>query len=227
MWTVIIVCITVVALLLFYASYSIRAGIYLSSFCRKKTEEKIVALTFDDGPDAVQTPKILNVLEEYGVQACFFCIGKKVEGNEALVQEIVRRGHLIGNHSYAHSPLLPCYSLSKLKKDFLACQLTLEKVTLQSVRLFRPPFGVTNPTVAKAVRDLGYISVGWNIRSFDTCISDRYHVLRRIKRFLRPGSVILLHDRLPDSERLLTDLLTYLGQEGYRVVRLDSMLDKD
>lgn len=215
-----------VAFFLFYASYSIQAGIYLKSFCHKKTAEKVVAVTFDDGPDAHRTPAVLDVLDDYGVKACFFCIGEKVEGHEELLRDIVRRGHLVGNHSYSHSPLLPCYSLSKLKKDFLSCQLALERVTLQPLRLFRPPFGVTNPTVAKAVRALGYISIGWDVRSLDTCISDEQRVMQRIRKRLRPGSIILLHDRLPGSARLLRLLLDYLEQEGYRVVRLDSMLDK-
>lgn len=227
MWWLLILILIGVMTFFFYASYSIRAGIYLKSFCRKRTTERIVALTFDDGPDTVQTPKVLDVLDEFGVKACFFCIGEKVEGQEELLKEMVRRGHLIGNHSYTHAALLPCYSLRKLKKNYFACQLALEKVTLQMVRLFRPPFGVTNPTVARAVRELGYTSIGWNVRSFDTCIKNRRLVMRRIERYLRPGSVLLLHDRLPESEVLLRQLLTFLKQADYRVVRVDSMLDKD
>ena len=105
----IIVCLLLCLLLLLsflvYASYSIQSGIYLRSFCKKHTAEKIVALTFDDGPDSLQTPKVLQVLKEYQVTACFFCIGHKVKGNEAILQKMVAEGHLIGNHSYRHIPL--------------------------------------------------------------------------------------------------------------------------
>ena len=87
----IIVCLLLCLLLLLsflvYASYSIQSGIYLRSFCKKHTAEKIVALTFDDGPDSLQTPKVLQVLKEYQVTACFFCIGHKVKGNEAILQK--------------------------------------------------------------------------------------------------------------------------------------------
>ena len=159
----IIVCLLLYLLLilsfLVYASYSIRSGIYLRSFCKKHTAEKIVALTFDDGPDSLQTPKVLQVLKEYQVTACFFCIGHKVKGNEAILQKMVAEGHLIGNHSYTHSGLFPLYGLSKMKKDLQTCQCELERVTSQPVSLFRPPFGVTNPTIAKAVRQLGYTSI--------------------------------------------------------------------
>ena len=89
----IIVCLLLCLLLLLsflvYASYSIQSGIYLRSFCKKHTAEKIVALTFDDGPDSLQTPKVLQVLKEYQVTACFFCIGHKVKGNEASTKNTI------------------------------------------------------------------------------------------------------------------------------------------
>lgn len=80
---------------MFYASYSIKSNVYVKAFCKKETSEKVVAITFDDGPDAVQTLKILDVLKEYKIQACFFCIGSRVENNEKLIQRMVREGHLI------------------------------------------------------------------------------------------------------------------------------------
>lgn len=207
-----------------YASCNIRSDIYLKAFCRKQTKEKIVALTFDDGPDPVQTPKVLKVLGEQQSPACFFCIGHKIEGNELLVRQIVEEGHLVGNHSFDHTNFFPLYSLPRMKKDLQACQSALEQVTSQNIRLFRPPFGVTNPTVAKAVRLLGYIPIGWNIRTFDTQRPSVEKVLRRIRKKLRPGSIILLHDRMPDSDRLLKEILNLIKEQGYTVVRLDKML---
>ena len=208
----IIVCLLLCLLLLLsflvYASYSIQSGIYLRSFCKKHTAEKIVALTFDDGPDSLQTPKVLQVLKEYQVTACFFCIGHKVKGNEAILQKMVAEGHLIGNHSHTHSGLFPLYGLSKMKKDLQTCQCELERVTSQPVSLFRPPFGVTNPTIAKAVRQLGYTPIGWS----------------RIRKRLEPGAIILLHDRMPDSDQLVKQILDLLKEQGYTVVRPDKLL---
>lgn len=224
----IITCLVLGSLLilsfLVYASYSIRSGIYLRSFCRKHTVEKIVALTFDDGPDPIQTPKVLKILKERQATACFFCIGRKIEGNEKLLQQIVAEGHLIGNHSFTHSGLFPLYRLSRMKKDLQTCQSELERVTSQSVTLFRPPFGVTNPTIAKAVRQLGYTSIGWNIRTLDTQQPSPEEVLNRIRKGIKPGSIILLHDRMLDSGQLVKQILDLLKEQGYTVVRLDELL---
>lgn len=218
-----ILILSVIAFLV-YASCNIRSNIYLKAFCKKKTTEKIVAITFDDGPDPVQTPKVLQVLREQQAPACFFCIGHKVRSNEQLIRQIIEEGHLVGNHSFDHTNLFPLYSLSRMKKDLQACQFALEQVTSQKIRLFRPPFGVTNPTVAKAVRLLGYTPVGWNIRTLDTQRPSREKILRHIRRKLRPGSVVLLHDRLPESDLLLMEILKLIKEQGYTVVRLDKML---
>lgn len=216
--------IILIVIFLVYASCSIRSNIYLKVFCKKQTEEKIVAITFDDGPDPIQTLKVLQVLKEQQIPACFFCIGHKVKGNESLIRQIIDDGHLIGNHSFTHTNHFPLYSLSRMKKDLQACQSALEQVTSQKIKLFRPPFGVTNPTIAKAVRILGYTPIGWNIRTFDTQHPSKEKVLQRIQNKLRPGSIILLHDRMPDSDLLLKEILNLIKEQGYTIVRLDKML---
>lgn len=110
------ILITLLIIFLVYASCNIRSNIYLKVFCKKQTEDKIVAITFDDGPDPVQTPKVLQVLKEQQIPACFFCIGHKVEKNEELIRQIINEGHLIGNHSFTHTNHFPLYSLSRMKK---------------------------------------------------------------------------------------------------------------
>ena len=106
-----VLCLLLILSALVYASYSIKAGIYLRSFCQKQTAEKIVSLTFDDGPDSVQTPKVLEVLKAYQVNTCFFCIGKQIKGNEKLLQQMIAEGHLIGNLLYALGPVSSLSSL--------------------------------------------------------------------------------------------------------------------
>ncbi len=100
----------------------------------------------------------------------------------------------------------------------------MEKVTGQPVLWFRPPFGVTNPTLAKAVRRLGYIPIGWNIRTLDTQQPTPEKIIKRIKKRLVPGSILLLHDRMPDSDRLLVQVLDFIEKEGYTVVTLDRLI---
>lgn len=92
------------------------------------------------------------------------------------------------------------------------------------MKLFRPPFGVTNPTVAAAVKSLGYTVIGWSVRSFDT-VRDPDAAFKHICNRIRPGSIVLLHDRLPQSHTLLDRLLKYLRDNGYRVERADRLLN--
>lgn len=218
-----IIIILAVAFLV-YASGNIRSNIYLKVFCKKQTTEKIVAITFDDGPDPIQTPKVLQVLKEQQIPACFFCIGYKVKGNEKLIRQIIDEGHLIGNHSFSHTNTFPLYSFSRMEKDLQACQAALEEVTSQKTKLFRPPFGVTNPTIAKTIKKLGYTTIGWNIRTFDTQQPHTEKILRRIQKKLCPGSIILLHDRMPNSDLLLKEILHLIKDQGYTVVRLDEIM---
>lgn len=211
-------------LFLFYASYSIQSGIYIKVFCRKQTDEKIVALTFDDGPDDIQTPKVLDTLKEYDAPATFFCIGSKIKGNETVIKRIVDEGHSIGNHSYTHIWEFPLYSVKRMAADLKQCQQLLEETSLQKVNWFRPPYGVTNPTLAKAVKKLGYKTIGWNIRTLDTQSLSHEKIIMRIRKRLRPGSIILLHDRMPQSEIILKKVLDELKARQYRVVSLETMI---
>lgn len=209
----------------FYASYSIRAGIYVKAFCRAKTKRRVIALTFDDGPDEVQTPLVLDILKAYGVKATFFCIGEKVLQNKGIVERMVNEGHALGNHSWSHSTRFPLFSRKRMRRELEETRVVLEEVAKSPVTLFRPPFGVTNPTVAKVVKGLRYKVIGWNVRSLDTCSKDVEIVFGRVKRKIVPGSVVLLHDRLPMSGVLLERILQFLKVENYEVCRIEEMFD--
>ena len=211
---------------LIYASASIRSGIYVHALCRIETDKKVVALTFDDAPHSQQTPRILEILRHYNVKAAFFCIGRHIEQHPDIISRIAAEGHLIGNHSYSHSNFFPLLTPRKMREDLAHCEDLIDSIIPadRRLRLFRPPFGVTNPTVASAVRLGGYITIGWNIRSLDT-VRDTDAAFNRIVKQLKPGSVILLHDRLPQSHLLLTMLLDYLKKEEYEVVNIDTLFD--
>jgi peptidoglycan/xylan/chitin deacetylase (PgdA/CDA1 family) len=209
-----------ILLFLVYASAAIRSGIYLKAVCRLETGEKVVALTFDDGPDSMITPKILDILAAYKIQALFFCIGHKMEGQERLLQRMVDEGHGLGNHTEGHSAFFPLRPLAKMKKDMQKCEERIQAF-MHSRPFFRPPFGVTNPTVAKAVAQLGYQTMGWNVRSFDTAKKNYRNVVKRINKKLQPGNIILLHDTTPAMPELLTDIINHARLQGYRFVRAD------
>ena len=223
MSALVVVCIVLsVCGFLFWASASIRSGVYLKAFCRERTSEKVVYLTFDDGP-VRGTTMILDVLRGRGALATFFIIGKNVSGNEDIVRQALADGHKIGIHSWGHENMFPLYSTSRMNEDIRRCKTSLETLSGTEVRLFRPPFGVVNPTIARSVKRLGLQTVGWSIRSFDTMHCDspdwESRVADRIMRHLHPGAVILLHDRLSAAPSLLSTLLDRLTAAGYRFDR--------
>lgn len=236
-----------------WASASIRSGVYVRAFCREKTDRKVVYLTFDDGPHPPETERVLDVLRERGARATFFLIGSKVSGNEAVLRRMLEEGHALGLHTYSHAGTFPLLSFDKMLADVNEGKRAVESVAGKKISLFRPPFGVTNPTISKVVRTLGLHTVGWDVRSFDTmfcklsehsckssehscrqsghsCKSSEHSckqsgydwyvpVVERIMKQVRPGSVILLHDRLDGASDLLALLLDSLAASGYDFTR--------
>ena len=208
-----------------WASASIRSGVYVRAFCGEKTDRKVVYLTFDDGPHPPETERVLDVLRERGARATFFLIGSKVSGNEAVLRRMLEEGHALGLHTYSHAGTFPLLSFDKMLADVNEGKCAVESVAGKKISLFRPPFGVTNPTIAKVIRTLGLQTVGWDVRSFDTmfCKSSGHDwyvpVVERIMKQVCPGSVILLHDRLDGASELLALLLDSLAASGYDFTR--------
>lgn len=221
----IIIILLVISGFLFYASAFIGSGVYVKALCRMPVKEKQIALTFDDGPDAANTPRIAEILDKHKIPAVFFCIGKKIEGNEHLLESLVRKGHLIGNHTYEHAVTFPLFSAKKMKLDLQKCEHLIAGATRQKeLSLFRPPFGVTNPRIGKAVKQSGYQVIGWSIRSLDTMKKQPEAVIRRVTKKIKPGSIILFHDPIPDCPKILEAVIDYALKEGYTFVRADKYI---
>ena len=179
--------------------------------------EKYVALTFDDGPWPETTEQLLDGLAERGAKATFFLIGSKAELHPEIVRRMAAEGHAIGIHTWSHTPGFPMLRSGAMAADILRCRESLREITGVETDLFRPPYGVTNPMVARAVKRTGSRCVGWSIRSLDTLRQrSREAVARRIRRRLGDGKVILLHDDRPGAERLLAMVLNDLQRGGYR-----------
>jgi peptidoglycan/xylan/chitin deacetylase (PgdA/CDA1 family) len=186
-----------------------------------------VALTFDDGPDANSTPQLLDLLKEEKIEAAFFCIGKKVAANPELAARIVHEGHLVQNHSYAHSLFTNFFSVARLRTELSQTQAAIQNATGMVPQFFRPPMGLSNPRTFRSAKSLDLKVVGWTIRSLDTISTDPEKITARIARRLEPGAIILLHDGNIPAARLLPTvklLLATLRERGYAVVRLDKML---
>jgi peptidoglycan/xylan/chitin deacetylase (PgdA/CDA1 family) len=195
--------------------------------CSGNRSKKRVALTFDDGPDPRSTPQLLELLRDRKIPAAFFCIGRRVDENPELAARIVREGHLVENHSYAHSNFTNFYPRARLRAELMQAQQAVEKACGFRPRFFRPPVGLSNPNTFRAARDLNLQVIGWSIRSLDTVISQPEKILARIQRGLAPGAIILLHDGNIPAEKLVAtvkSLLDTLRGLGYEVVRLDELL---
>ncbi len=195
--------------------------------CRGARSRRWVALTFDDGPDAGSTPALLEVLREFGVEVAFFCIGHRVAVDPELAARIVGEGHLLENHSFAHSNLTNLFSVARLRADLAQTQAVIEQATGIAPRWFRPPIGLSNPRVFRVARLLNLTVVGWSAGGLDTLLQEPERIVERISRRLAPGAIILLHDGNIPAERLVATvklLLAKLRENDYKVVRLDRIL---
>jgi peptidoglycan-N-acetylglucosamine deacetylase len=209
----------------FYGAAFIQSNFHTKAICRVNTNEKVIALSFDDGPSDI-TLKMLQVLREKNVKATFFCIGNQIKGKEDILKKTLEDGHIIGNHSYSHGFLFDLKNTAGMVNDLELANTEFKRVIDKVPVFFRPPYGVTTPALARAVTKLKYQVIGWNIRSLDTKLKDPSLVLKRIKQRLVPGSIILLHDTMEGTEQVLRDLLMYLKEQNYQVRPLDELIKK-
>jgi len=172
--------------------------------------KKNILLTFDDGPHPHYTPQILNLLDIYKVKAIFFVIGEQAEKYPYLLKEIVDKGHIIGNHSYSHAKAFDLFSMGQLLADVQKANKAIKSCGITTPKYFRPPFGITNPRIAKLVKESGMKSVGWSFRSFDTTKQTNTKIIQRIKSQVKGGDILLFHDRVERTIEILEIALPWL-----------------
>jgi peptidoglycan/xylan/chitin deacetylase (PgdA/CDA1 family) len=193
-----------------------------------------IALTFDDGPDPEVTPRVLAILEEFGVHATFFCIAQAARMHPQLCREIVRRGHAIENHSCGHSPMFAMLGLGAIRRELASAQSTLERVTGRTPLFFRPPAGLRSPLLDPVLQSLGLRLVSWTRRGFDTRKGDAALVASRLVDGLSAGDILLLHDGhcartargTPVVLEVLPRLLEAARTRGLRPVTLEQAIDR-
>lgn len=208
-----IVIFLIVTGFLAFSVISIRSGIFIKSITKSPFDGGI--LTFDDGPHPIYTPQILDLLDKYQLKAIFFCIGKNAEQHPELVRRIADSGHLLGNHTYSHSVASTFYGPEKYLAEINTTTRILENISRQKIKYFRPPFGITNPSIAKAIHKSGLKSMAWNIRTFDTTTDDASKLCRKVKKYWNRNSIILFHDRLEVAVDAVSQLLSVNGLTGY------------
>ena len=205
-----------------------RLGFFLPVIHRGRTGSRAVALTFDDGPDPRATPAVLDALARNQVSAAFFVVGSRVEAHPELVRRMDREGHLIGNHSFRHAWWTNFLWGRRLRRELVRTQEAVASAIGRRPAWYRPPMGLTNPHLARALREVGLTCLAWDVRPFDTGSSpDLVH--KRIAAQVRDGSIILLHDRGRDPEEaagLVNDTIGLLRSRGYNLARLDRLIDR-
>jgi peptidoglycan/xylan/chitin deacetylase (PgdA/CDA1 family) len=205
-------------------SLKIHSNFYGKIYCEGNSSEKEIAISFDDGPNAIYTPKVLHLLKEYNVTASFFVIGKNIEGNEDILKHIDEQGHIIGNHSYSHSFFIDF----KMKNGFVEeLNQTSDKVfeTIgKRMNFFRPPYGVTTPHLVKAAKQLNYQVIGWNVRSLDTTNDDVNTIYKRVLGQLKPNSIVLFHDTSEKTITVLKQTLSFAKENGFKIVSIEKLL---
>ncbi len=209
--------------LLFVASYSISLNVYVNSFCRNKNAKDAIALTFDDGVDEVITPKVLDILANHNAKATFFLIGENARQHPDLVRRIVNEGHEIGNHTMQHKGTFPMQSSVAMTNEIQECTELLESISGTKIKYFRPPFGVTNPNLAKALKNTSLQSIGWSVRSFDTMGHPVERVTNRILNKLKAGDIILLHDNRQGADLIVENLLVELANRSLHPVAISNL----
>lgn len=206
-------------------SFFIQWNYHLTSLhSNKSTKKNQLALTFDDGPHPEFTPKVLDLLKQHNAKATFFCVGQNIKKHPELFKQILLEGHAVGNHTFSHSNSFGFFGTEKVIDELNRTIDIVKQLTGKQMNFYRPAFGVTNPMIEKAVKQLNVISIGWNVRSLDTTKRDESAVLDRITSKISKGDVVLLHDTSQKTINVLERLLLFLEEKNLKSVTVDELL---
>ncbi len=208
-----------------YGAANIQSNFFIKAHCCSLTEEKIIAISFDDGPNAEYTPKVLSTLAEYNAQATFFVIGKNISGNEAIIKKIDAAGHTLGNHTFSHSFFIDFKSKTGFMYELDATSDLVYNIINKRMKFFRPPYGVTTPNLAKATQVLNYDIIGWNIRSLDTTNDIEEKIAKRVISQIKPGAIILFHDTSEKTIEVLKQTLNFAKDNGFKIVSIEELIE--
>jgi len=210
--------------ILVVGSFFVSSNFHVKAYCSNPFEtDKKIALTFDDGPNEI-TLLVLQILKKHNVKATFFCIGKNIEKHPEILKRIMDEGHIVGNHSYSHSNVFDFYRKNRVIEEIRKTDALIESILGKKVQLFRPPYGVTNPSIRRALEVTKHKVIGWNIRSLDGILKDEKIIFARIKNRIAPGGIVLLHDT-SHTVIILEWLMLYLEENKYKVVPIEELLN--
>jgi peptidoglycan/xylan/chitin deacetylase (PgdA/CDA1 family) len=181
-----------------------------------------VALTFDDGPNPVDTPKLLDLLREKGVKATFFVVGKRADQYPEIVRRAWAEGHLVENHTWSHHHLF-CFLLPRrLRAEIERGTESIRRICGSRPRYFRSPVGLRHPLLRPFLKEAGLEYISWSVRTCDTLTENSTVLARRILNKVASGDIILLHDHLPAGANVMLETLPQvidaLRERGFEFV---------
>lgn len=200
-------------------------------FLQGPTDQKRVALTFDDGPDPRFSNDVLDVLRQYNVPVTFFVLGSRAVANPEIVKRIQNEGHVIGNHTYAHPNLVVESDLDTLEQEVTRTEDALNGIIGYRTKLFRPPYGFLYNELVEKLRDMNYYVIGWSVDSLDWQEDPPEVIASNVLDIIHPGAIILMHDGAEsDGDRTNTikslhQFIPTLQEQGYEFVTLPELLN--
>ena len=200
----------------------LKNGLLVTPICSLPEGNKRIALTFDDGPDATQTEKILDILAEHDIPGTFFFTGLQIDKNPQIALKAAQRGHAIGNHSYSHDNLRLA-GLDRIKTELSKFEKSLKNAGLPKTTLFRPPHGAKSPLLEAVIKQSGYQLVHWNLTAKDWKAEPAEQILKRLVEHTSPGSIVLLHDT-PNAVKILPEYIVTMKGQGYEFKRVSESI---
>lgn len=186
-----------------------------------------IALTFDDGPHPRYTPRILEILDEYGIKATFFTVGINAYYYPEALRMVAERGHEIGNHTYSH-PRVSSVDQSKLGDEIELCEETIYGITDCRTKLFRPPEGMIDSGILNVLHGLDYRVILWDIDTRDWAHTPPKEIAENVINTVSSGDIILMHDYIgvnsPTCEAM-SIFIPALIEKGYRFVVVSELID--
>ncbi|MEV0617366.1 polysaccharide deacetylase family protein [Nonomuraea sp. NPDC050404] len=183
---------------------------------------KCLALTFDDGPGKY-TNALLKALAKERAKATFFLVGKRVEKMPGMAKKIVARGHAIGNHTYSHA-WLPSLSDDEILEELKVTQEVIEKATGQRPDMYRPPYGKTDERVLGVATQVDLSEILWTGTTLDWSLKDTKKIKAAVLKLAKRDGVILMHDVVPETVKVMPEVLRELKKRGYHLVTVPVLL---